>query len=67
MKTDATAPESKQNRKVAADAANRTGSFTRTEFGRRPVSRVPRFLRVIGSKLMAFFRYLSGVGKPKVD
>ena len=68
MKTDATVPDSKQNRKAAADAANRTGSFTRTEFGRQPVSRVPRIFLVIGSSLMNCFRYLTRrLGKPKAE
>ena len=68
MNTNATAPDSKQNRKAAAEAANRTGSFTRSEFGRQPVSRVPRIFLVVGSSLMACFRYLARhLRKPKAE
>ena len=47
MKTDATSPESKAQRKVAAARGDEKSSYEVTEFGRRRVSKLPKPLAVL--------------------
>ena len=58
MKTDAAVPESKQNRKSAADTADDKGSFRKTEFGRQPVASASGRLRALGATLMRSIRFV---------